>query len=113
MDLFVDSLPDAPGLASRKMFGYPAAFVHGNMMAGVFGDGLFARLPPDLRAELERDHGARPFEPMVGKPMKDYLGLPDAVVADEARLRDVLAAAYRATAALPPKAAKAKTGAKS
>jgi TfoX/Sxy family transcriptional regulator of competence genes len=108
MDLFVESLPDAPGLTSRKMFGYPAAFVHGNMMAGVFGDGVFARLPADLRAHLERDHAARPFEPMAGKPMKDYLGLPEAIVADEGRLAEVLAAAYRATAALPPKAEKPK-----
>jgi TfoX/Sxy family transcriptional regulator of competence genes len=108
MDLFTDSLPDAAGLTSRKMFGYPAAFVHGNMMAGVFGDGIFARLPPELRAELERDHGARSFEPMAGKPMKDYLGLPEAIVADEQRLAAVLSAAYHATAALPPKAQKAK-----
>jgi TfoX/Sxy family transcriptional regulator of competence genes len=108
MDLFVESLPDAPGVTGRKMFGYPAAFVNGNMMAGVFGDGVFARLPPSLRAELERDFAARPFEPMAGKPMKDYLGLPDEILADEPRLAEVLAAAYRATAALPRKAAKPK-----
>ena len=108
MDLFTDSLPDGPGLVRRKMFGYPAAFVHGHMMAGVFGDGMFARLPPALRAELERDHGARPFEPMAGRPMKDYLGLPEAILVDEQRLADVLAAAYRETAALPPKAEKPK-----
>ena len=108
MDLFTESLPDAPGLTQRKMFGYPAAFVHGNMMAGVFGDGVFARLPPQLRDELERDHGAKAFEPMAGKPMKDYLGLPDDVLADETRLAELLAAAYRATAALPPKADKPK-----
>jgi len=109
MDLFDESLPDAPGLVRRKMFGYPCAFVHGHMMAGVFGEGMFARLSAELRAELERDHGAKPFEPMAGKPMKDYLGLPDDILADEERLAQVLQAAYRATAALPPKPEKAKT----
>jgi TfoX/Sxy family transcriptional regulator of competence genes len=108
MDLFEESLPDAPALVRRKMFGYPCAFVHGHMMAGVFGEGMFARLPTALRAELERDHGAKPFEPMAGKPMKDYLALPDDILADEQRLADLLHAAYGATAILPPKPDKAK-----
>jgi hypothetical protein len=109
MDLFAECLPQgASDLVTRKMFGYPAAFVHGNMMAGLFGDGAFARVPPDLRAALERDHAAGPFEPMAGRPMKDYTALPDAILADEARFAEVLAAAYRHTAALPPKAEKPK-----
>jgi len=112
MDLFTEQLPAEPGVQARKMFGYPAAFVNGNMFAGVFGDGVFARLPPDLRASLERDHGARPFEPMAGRPMKDYLGLPDAVIADEAALAAALQAAFRHTAALPAKVKTPKAGAK-
>lgn len=106
MDLFAESLPDHPGVQPRKMFGYPCAFVNGNMFAGLFGDGVFARVPPDLRAALERDHGARPFEPMAGRPMKDYLGLPDAVIADEGQFAAAISAAFRYTAGLPPKAAK-------
>ena len=108
VDLFSESLPDTAGLVRRKMFGYPAAFVNGHMMAGVFGEGVFARLPPSLRAELERDYAAKPFEPMAGRPMKDYLGVPDEILADEQRLAELLTAAYRATAALPPKAEKPK-----
>lgn len=107
-DLFRESLPDAPGVEARQMFGYPVAFVNGNMFAGVFGDGIFARLPPDLRASLERDHAARPFEPMAGRPMKDYLAVPDAVVADETALAAALAAAFSHTAALPAKIKKPK-----
>ena len=107
-ELFAESLPDDPGVPARQMFGYPAAFVHGNMFAGVFGDGMFARLPPELRASLERDHAAKPFEPMAGRPMKDYLALPEAVIADEAALAGALSAAFRHTGALPPKVKKAK-----
>jgi len=77
--------------------------VNGNMFAGVFGDGVFARVPAELRAALEQEHNAKPFEPMAGRPMKDYLGLPDAVIADETALAEALRAAFLHTAALPPK----------
>jgi TfoX/Sxy family transcriptional regulator of competence genes len=103
MEHFTECLPRDSTVQARKMFGYPAAFVNGNMFAGVFGDGVFARLPPEPRAALERDHGARPFEPMAGRPMKDYLALPDAVIADEAALAETLRAAFLHTAALPLK----------
>jgi TfoX/Sxy family transcriptional regulator of competence genes len=108
MDLFAECLPDEPGIERRKMFGYPVAFVNGNMFAGLFGDGLFARVPPDLRARLERDHGAKPFEPMAGRPMKDYLAIPDAVIADEEALAAALMAAFMVTKNLPPKLKKAR-----
>lgn len=105
IDLFTESLPDDPRLERRKMFGYPVAFVHGNMGAGLFGDRVFARLSDQDRATLPG--GGDYFEPMPGRPMKAYAVIPDVVVADEARLAEVLAAAVRFTAALPPKAKKA------
>ena len=107
-DLFADSLPNDPRIQRRQMFGYPAAFVNGNMMAGVFQDQVFARLAPSRRAALETAHGALPFEPMPGRPMKDYVRLPDAVVCDEAELADILAGALTFTAALAPKQKKAR-----
>ena len=111
-DLFRESLPDEPGVEARQMFGYPAAFVRGNMFAGVFGDGVFARVPAELRAALEQEHNAKPFEPMAGRPMKDYLALPEAVIADEAALAQALAAAFHHTAGLPPKLKKPKAARK-
>lgn len=106
VDLFAESLPDDPAVQQRKMFGYPAAFVNGNMFAGLFQDSVFARLPPEVRQPLERDLGARPFEPMAGRPMRDYLALPDDVVADEGEVARLLQAAFLFTAGLPPKAQK-------
>lgn len=103
MDLFAECLPDDPRIQQRKMFGYPAAFVNGNMMAGLFRDQVFARVAPSRRAALETAHGALPFEPMPGRPMKDYVRLPDAIIADEAELADVMTGALTFTAALPPK----------
>jgi hypothetical protein len=111
IDLFSVSLPDAPGLERRKMFGYPAAFVNGNMFAGLFQDVAFARLPPGLQAELEREHGAHHFEPMPGRPMRAYTALPDEVVEDEARFAQLLQAACSFASGLPPKVKKPRKGA--
>lgn len=53
------------------MFGYPAAFVNGNMFTGVFADRVFVRLPADELAEAAR-LGGKLLEPMPGRPMKAY-----------------------------------------
>ena len=42
----------------RKMFGYPCAFVNGNMFAGLFQTGLFLRLSEPEREEFLRLKGA-------------------------------------------------------
>lgn len=104
IDLFTECLPDDPRLERRKMFGYPAAFAHGNMVAGLFGDRVFARLSDHDRAALPG--GGDYFEPMPGRPMKAYAVIPDDVVADEAALAEVLAKAAAFTAGLPPKVKK-------
>jgi TfoX/Sxy family transcriptional regulator of competence genes len=36
----------------RKMFGYPAYFINGNMFAGVHGEKLFIRLPESEAEEI-------------------------------------------------------------
>ena len=52
---FFESLvPDSPGVQSRPMFGNRAAFVN------------------------LRQKGASSFEPMPGRPMKEYVVLPEA-----------------------------------
>jgi TfoX/Sxy family transcriptional regulator of competence genes len=105
-DLFAEALPDDARVERRKMFGYPSIFVHGNMCAGLFGDGMFARLAPEDRTALPG--GGAPFEPMPGRPMKDYAMVPDEVLADETALAELLAKAVGFTAGLPPKEKKAK-----
>lgn len=106
IDLFTECLPDHPRLQRRKMFGYPAVFVHGNLCAGLFQDRVFARLSDQDRANLPG--GGDHFEPMPGRPMRAYAVIPDEIVADEIRLAAVLASAVKFTAILPPKEKKAK-----
>ncbi len=81
VDLFADALPDDPRIERRKMFGYPAIFVGGNMCAGLFQDRMFARLAPADADALPG--GAQPFEPMPGRAMKGYAHNPDDILADE------------------------------
>jgi TfoX/Sxy family transcriptional regulator of competence genes len=101
IDLFADCLPDDPRIERRKMFGYPAVFVRGNMCAGLFQDRVFARLSDEDRSALPG--GGDYFEPMPGRPMKAYAVIPDDVIADEAALAEVLARSVAFTAALPAK----------
>jgi hypothetical protein len=110
IELFTESLPDDASIQRRRMFGYPVAFVNGNMFAGLFGDSVFARMPPERWDALEREHGANAFEPRPGRISRRYLGLPDAIVADEGALADALAAAFVFTAGLPAKVKKPSKG---
>jgi len=40
VERFAAALPAHPDLVRKPMFGYPAAFVHGNMVCGLFQDCL-------------------------------------------------------------------------
>ncbi len=82
-DAAAERLPEAE---RRKMFGYPALFVGGNLVTGLFAERWMIRLGDDDRAELLTLPGATPFEPMAGRPMKGYAVLPPDVVAEDATL---------------------------
>ena len=92
-----------PEAERRKMFGYPALFVGGNLVTGLFASSWMIRLPDDAREDLLALPGARPFEPMPGRPMKGYAVLPDDVVADEGRLEIWVRRAIAHATALPAK----------
>jgi hypothetical protein len=97
------SLVAQPAAVERTMFGCPCAFVGGNMTAGLYGDDWFVRLPADERAELLATDGARPFEPMPGRPMREYVVLPPSIVADDEALATWLSRAVAFAMTLPPK----------
>jgi hypothetical protein len=79
--LFASLVPPDPGVVVKKVFGHPAAFAHGNMFFGVFGSQIWVRLPENDRTDLLKIQGARPFEPMPGRPMREYVVLPETVLA--------------------------------
>jgi hypothetical protein len=80
---FAAAFPDDDRAVNKKMFGHPAAFVNGNMFFGTFGDGLTYRLPADRLVELSEEPGVGPFEPMKGRPWKEYIFAERSVTADK------------------------------
>ena len=92
-----------PEAQRRKMFGYPALFVGGNLTTGLFADRWMIRLPDDDRAELLELPGAAPFEPARGRLMKGYAVLPPDVVADDAAVDGWLRRAIAYVQTLPAK----------
>ena len=48
-DTFSTLVPSHAGVSTRQMFGNQAAFVNGDMFAGLFGDRLFVRLSDEDR----------------------------------------------------------------
>ena len=92
-----------PDAQRRKMFGYPALFVGGNMATGLHGTSWVVRLSEADRDALLAEPGASVFEPMAGRPMKAFAVLPDAVVADDAQLDRWVERSMAFAASLPPK----------
>ncbi|HKA87376.1 MAG TPA: TfoX/Sxy family protein [Haliangiales bacterium] len=74
--LFDELCPDDRGVARRPMFGHTAAFANGNMFMGTFGEDVILRLDEAARAELLRQRGTSIFEPMKGRPMREYVVVP-------------------------------------
>lgn len=99
-DAVADRFPDAQ---RRKMFGYPALFVGGKLVTGLFADSWMIRLAESGLAELLTLPGATTFSPMPGRTMKGYGVLPADVVADDAALDGWLARAIAFGRTLPAK----------
>src|SRR5512143_121185 len=85
--LFENALKDFPMATQRKMFGYPAAFVNGNMFAGLFQEEMFLRLSDEDRAAIRKEYGTPLFEPMPGRPMRGYVLVPRYVLKSPRLLR--------------------------
>ena len=104
---FFDSLiPDDPRVQVRPMFGNFAAFVNGNMFIGVFGEAVFVRLNEADRAALVNEPGAEIFEPMKGRPMKEYVSFPEAWRDEPDKVLVWVARSFDYVGAMPVKAKK-------
>jgi hypothetical protein len=91
-----------PDATRKQMFGYPAAFVGGNMATGLFADRWVVRLP-DGEADAARAAGADPFEPVPGRPMKAFVAIPREEVDDDGRIAAWVERGLATAAAMPPK----------
>ncbi|WP_421997191.1 TfoX/Sxy family protein [Reyranella sp.] len=108
---FDAAIAGRPGVERRQMFGYPCAFLNGNMLTGLFQDQMMVRLSEADRATASLDAAAVPFAP-GGRPMREYVVLPAAIVADAKGLGGWLDRAIAFVGTLPPKAPKSPAKAK-
>ena len=104
--LFDGVLPAHRDVVRRKMFGYPAGFARGHMFMGLFQDRMFLRLGAAERDTLIGTFGATLFEPMPGRPMRDYVVVPRQVLEQPEVLKRWCGRALDHALSLPPKPAK-------
>jgi TfoX/Sxy family transcriptional regulator of competence genes len=102
VDRFEQILGGFPDAVRKKMFGYPAAFVGGNMATGLFADRWVVRLP-DSEIEPAKAAGADSFEPVPGRPMKSFVAIPTADVGDDDAIRRWVERGLAHAASLPAK----------
>jgi hypothetical protein len=102
----------APDAARRPMFGYPCAWVGGNMATGLFADKWWVRLAPERLEAVLAAGEASTFEVMPGRTMRGYAVMPPRVVDDDVQVDAWIAEAIGYTASLPQKAPKATKASK-
>ena len=84
---FEASTSGLSGVEPRKMFGYSCVFAKGNMFAGLHEAGMVLRLPDEQCAEFLRLKGAKQFEPMPGRVMREYVVVPKVLLNAPEKLR--------------------------
>jgi len=103
---FDQVLPRHAQVQRRQMFGYPCAFVRGQLFCGLFQDRVLVRLGIDEAAALVAAGETEWFTPMPGRPMREYVLVPDDEAENPARLATWLERGLRYGLTLPPKVAR-------
>ncbi|WP_213286297.1 TfoX/Sxy family protein [Bradyrhizobium sp. sGM-13] len=103
IDLFDKSVPPGANISRRKMFGYPAAFANGNLFIGLHQNDFVMRLSEKDRARFSAEFGERVFEPMKGRPMREYVRLPEELLADAEKRASWIDLSLRYAEAIAPK----------
>src|SRR4051812_28814614 len=93
----------APDVIRRQMFGYPCAWVGGNMTTGLFAEDWWVNVGDGDRDALLAMPDGHPLEVMPGKAMGRQVVLPAAVLDDDREVGAWIAKAIAFTRTLPPK----------
>ena len=71
-----DGLCRAAGAQGGKMFGMPCLKIGGRAFAGLYQDHMVFKLRGGVLAEALALDGSRPFDPMGGRPMREWVQVP-------------------------------------
>jgi TfoX/Sxy family transcriptional regulator of competence genes len=103
-DRIRELLAGAAGVAEQRMFGGLAFLINGNMSVAASGEGgLLVRVDPAESAALIDDEGVRPMV-MRGSPMRGWLHVDAAAVADSSLLERWVNRGVSYARSLPAKA---------
>jgi len=108
IDLFDKSVPSSVTVARRKMFGYPAAFANGNLFIGLHQNDFIMRLSEEDRTRFSARYGERIFEPMKGRQMREYVRLPEELLADARKRAPWIRRSLEYAEGIKPKARRKK-----
>lgn len=98
-----------PDLAFHSMFGGMAAYAHGRTFALLSSVGLALKLPPEVKADLLTEPGARSLQfDEGGTVFKQYVIVPDEIVRDPEKLSYWIEESTRYVATLPLKGRKGR-----
>ncbi len=90
------------GLTEKKMFGGIAFLLNGNMCCGVHGQEMIVRIDPEETDRALRERHVRRFD-LSGRPMKGWILIQPAGLADEDALARWIGTGRRYAASLPAK----------
>ncbi len=93
-------VPEDERVTVKPMFGSLAAFASGTMFMGILGGEIMIRLNEADRAKA-LGAGSDMFEVMPGKPMREYVTVPE-WRADPKRVRELAGLAMEYALSLPP-----------
>jgi len=94
-----DLLPDAE---EKRMFGGVAWMERGNLVVGVLGDDVIARVGPVASDAALAEDGVRPFD-FTGRPMKGWVVVAQEALAEDEDLETWVARCRAFTDGLPAK----------
>ena len=98
-----------PDLVFHSMFGGMAAYAHGRTFALLTSVGLALKLPPEVKADLLTEPGARPLQfDEDGVVFKQYAIVPEDIVQDPEKLSYWVEESARYVATLPRKPRKGR-----
>ena len=106
----VDGLLATAPVGRKNMFGTAAWFLESNemMFVGAWGGGIMVRVGEQRTSDLIESGDAESFDPMGGRPMREYVFIDGDRIAEDDELLGWLNEASDFAEALPPKKAKKK-----